>query len=120
MTHYICVRFMVAVSNLVLVNVVNTVKNLSLSLSPSFSLFKLASFRQVQQSEYVKQNRLSVTKLRGGWPDIASLIPLGDRNSFLHLRFQQVTGAHRASFRIETGISAGLKWQEQDADITTV
>jgi hypothetical protein len=66
MTHYIYVRFMVAVSNLVLVNVVNTVKNLSLSLSLSLSLFKLATVRHVQQSDYVKQSLLSVTKLRGG------------------------------------------------------
>jgi len=58
MKHYICVRFMVAVSNVVLLNVVNTVK--------TFFLFKLASIRQVQQSDYVKQSRLSMTKLRGG------------------------------------------------------
>jgi hypothetical protein len=58
MAHYICVRFMVAVSNVILVNVVNTVKSLF--------LFKLASLRNVQQSVYVKQSRLRVVQLRGG------------------------------------------------------
>jgi hypothetical protein len=75
-----------------------------------FFLFKLASLRQVQQSDYVKQSRLSMTKLRGRSPEITGLIPIGGRNSYLHHRVQQVTGARRASFRIGMGIPAVLKW----------
>ena len=58
MTHYIFVRFMVAFSNVVLINIVNPVKSLF--------LFKLASLRKAQQGVYVKHGWLEVTKLRGG------------------------------------------------------